>query len=163
MPFSSLSDFWNQLISNHMIVAGFFGWVIAQIIKTIIHSIVTKKFDFKRFFGDGGMPSAHSSTVTSVTITAALWQGIYSPVFGLSIIFAFITMRDAMGVRLETGKQAIVLNKMLEHMADPDLAADIKLKEFVGHTPTQVIFGGVLGVIIAIVLHNIFPFGTYVM
>lgn len=152
----TVQKFFELLLSNHMIIAGFCGWVIAQIIKTFVHACVTKKFDIKRFFGDGGMPSAHSSTVTAVTITAALWQGIDSPIFGLSIIFAFITMRDAMGVRLETGKQAKVLNEIMQHMADPKITNDIKLKEFVGHTPTQVLLGGLLGCCIAIALHNIY-------
>lgn len=144
------------LISNRMLIAGFFGWIIAQIVKTFIYAIVNKKFDIRRLFGDGGMPSSHSSTVASVTLTCALWQGVTTPVFGLCLIFAFITMRDAMGVRLETGKQAVVLNNIMKNMMDPEITPDIKLKEFVGHTPTQVFFGGLLGCIIAIVIHCIF-------
>ncbi|HAE44792.1 MAG TPA: hypothetical protein DCG37_04250 [Lachnospiraceae bacterium] len=142
-----------ELLSNRVIISGLIGWASAQILKTIIYAIVNRKVDLSRLVGDGGMPSAHSSTVVSLTVAIAFECGLSSPIFALSAIFAFITMHDASGVRLETGKQAKAINDIFVLLAD--LVEDIKtpeqkLKEFVGHTKLQVIMGGLLGFIVTL-------------
>lgn len=143
-----------QLIQNNLVVNGFFAWISAQVLKTIINAIITKKFDLLRIVGDGGMPSSHSATVTAVATTCALTYGLSSFQFGITVIVAFIVMHDAMGVRLETGKQSKILNEMIDFIESmgKDLPSEEKLKEFVGHTPMQVIAGATLGVLIALVL-----------
>lgn len=141
----------NELVSNKILICAAIAWATAQILKTIIHAIVNKSLDPRRLFGDGGMPSAHSATVTSVALSCGFICGFDSPTFGLALIFAFIVMHDAMGVRLETGKQAKVLNDLME-IFYTEGTYEQKLKEFVGHTPLQVISGFVLGIIVACAL-----------
>ncbi|MCR4674673.1 MAG: divergent PAP2 family protein [Lachnospiraceae bacterium] len=138
----------NELLSNKILITGGIAWASAQVLKTIIFAIVNRTLDFKRLLGDGGMPSAHSATVTSIAVSFGLYLGFDSPTFTLAAIFALIVMHDAMGVRLETGKQAKVLNDLIKIIYD-DTPPDQKLKEFVGHTPSQVISGFFLGTIVA--------------
>ena len=145
-------NWFSQLISNKILVGGFTAWVAAQILKTIIHAIVNKKIDWPRLLGDGGMPSSHSATVTAVASTCALTYGLASFQFGITTILAFIVMHDAMGVRKETGKHAIVLNDLIEFIDSmgKDITPEDKLKEFVGHSPLQVFAGAALGIIVAL-------------
>ena len=145
-----------QLLSNKILLSGLIGWASAQILKTIIFLIVNRKFQIERLFGDGGMPSGHSATVMAVALSTGLECGFQSPVFALSMIMAIVVMHDAMGVRLETGKQAKVLNEMtelMEKLSGTELSNEDKLKEFVGHTPLQVIMGGLLGIVVSILFH----------
>ena len=137
-----------QIISNRIIIAGAFAWMSAQILKTIIFAIVNHTLDFKRLLGDGGMPSAHSATVTAIAVATGFTTGFDSPIFAVAIMLAFIVMHDAMGVRLETGKQAKVINDMIKLVYTGDMTPEEKLKEFVGHTPSQVVAGFVLGIIV---------------
>ncbi|SNU09917.1 hypothetical protein SAMN06297422_1376 [Lachnospiraceae bacterium] len=149
-------DYLNQLISNRILWAGLIGWASAQILKTITFLIVNKRLEIERLFGDGGMPSGHSATVTAVALSTGLECGFDSPVFAVAMIMAIVVMHDASGVRLETGKQAKAINDMMEFMqkiGGTQLTNEEKLKEFVGHTPLQVVMGGVLGVIVAILFH----------
>ena len=141
----------NELIANRILITAAISWATAQVLKTIIHAIVNKTLDPKRLFGDGGMPSAHSATVTSVAVGCGFSSGFDSPTFALALIFAFVVMHDAMGVRLETGKQAKVLNDLMEFFYTEG-TPEQKLKEFVGHTPMQVISGFILGIIITCVM-----------
>ncbi|MCQ2527084.1 MAG: divergent PAP2 family protein [Lachnospiraceae bacterium] len=143
----------NQILTNQVLISATIGWCGAEVAKLITNAVVTKKFDIKRLFGDGGMPSAHSSTVCSLAVATAFVCGIDSPIFALSTFFAFITMHDAMGVRQETGKQAQLLNKILEVSDITELLSEKKLKELVGHTPLQVFFGGVLGILIGLAVN----------
>ena len=146
----------SQLFSNKILVSGLVGWGSAQILKTIIFLIVNKKFQLERLFGDGGMPSGHSATVSAVALSTGLECGLSSPVFAIATIVAIVVMHDATGVRLETGKQAKVLNEMtelIEKLSGAELTNEEKLKEFVGHTPFQVAMGCILGILVAVLLH----------
>lgn len=147
-------NWFQQLTSNEVIVNGFAAWIAAQILKTIIHAIINKKIDFPRLIGDGGMPSSHSATVTAIATSSAFVYGLGSFQFGITLILAFIVMHDAMGVRKETGKQAKVLNNMIEFIESmgKDLSPEEKLKEFVGHSPMQVVAGAGLGVALAFIM-----------
>lgn len=145
-----------QIITNKILVSGILGWATAQVLKTIIFLIVNKRFQFERLFGDGGMPSGHSATVSAVALSAGLECGFGSPVFAVAAILAIVVMHDASGVRLETGKQAKVLNEMMELMeklSGSELSNEDKLKEFVGHTPFQVGIGCLLGLLVAFLMH----------
>ena len=97
-------DYISQILTNKIIIAGLVSWATAQCLKLLIYRIVNKKLDFERLFGDGGMPSSHSATVTSVALMTGLTTGFDSPVFGIAFILAIVVMHDASGVRLETGK-----------------------------------------------------------
>ena len=153
-------DWFFQLISNRFLITGVASWFVAQVLKTIIHAIINKKFVLERMVGDGGMPSGHSATVTSLAVISALTYGFDSHQFAVTALLAIIVCHDAMGVRLETGKQAMILNELVkafEELNSEDLP-EVKLKEFVGHTPIQVIAGILLGVVSGIVMHFwIFP------
>lgn len=149
-------DFLNELVHNTVFMAAVAGWFIAQILKTIIHLILHKEFVTERLIGSGGMPSSHSATVCALSTASCLEFGPGSFEFAISLILAIIVMHDAMGVRLETGIQAKVLNEIIEtfeKMGRSELSAQDKLKEFVGHTPLQVLVGAILGIAVAIVFY----------
>ncbi len=146
-----------SIFTNPFLMTGVCSWFIAQLLKTIIHFIINKKFDIHRLFGDGGMPSGHSATVTSLATISALVYGTASFEFAATAILAIIVCHDAMGVRLETGKQAIVLNDLMEiiDMLTTEKLPEVKLKEFVGHTPIQVLAGIIVGILNAVIMYNI--------
>ena len=144
-----------DLISNRYLITGLSSWLVAQILKLIIHTVVHKEFDIHRIHGDGGMPSGHSATVTAMCVMSGLIFGLGSFEFAVTGILAIIVCHDAMGVRLETGKQAQIINeltKAFEIWTKEDLP-EVKLKEFVGHTPIQVIAGILTGCAVAAVMH----------
>ena len=143
---------------NPILLTGAVAWLVSQLSKAIIHLIITKRFQWDRLFGDGGMPSSHSATVTAVAVMTGLRCGWDSPIFAIAAILAVIVMHDAMGVRQETGKQAKVINSMVElinSFGRGELTPEETLKEFVGHTRRQVVVGAVLGGVIASVMNGI--------
>ena len=144
-----------QLISNKILIGSLSAWAVAQILKTILYAAINKTFDIKRLFGDGGMPSGHSATVSSMAVSCGLVYGFDTGLFAVAAIVAIVVMHDASGVRLETGKQSKIINDLLEHLKDSKIPDDEKLKEFVGHTPLQVLCGSVLGIIVAIIVNLI--------
>ena len=150
-------NWFQELLSNPFLLIGLSSWFWAQLIKTIIHAIVTKSIDFTRLIGDGGMPSGHSATVSSLATAAALVYGLGSFEFAIALVFAIVVCKDAMGVRLETGKQAAIINDIVEAfnvLTSEEKLPDAKLKEFVGHTPLQVIAGILLGIVNAALLYT---------
>lgn len=145
-----------DIITNPFFLTALSSWAMAQVLKTIIDAIVNRKLDLSRLCGDGGMPSAHSATVTSLAMFIGLRCGVAGFEFALAAIFAIVVCRDAVGVRRETGKQAVLLNEIVrsvELLADRDVLPEVKLKELVGHTPLQVFFGTLLGVANACLMH----------
>lgn len=145
-----LSDLWH----NTIFMSAVLGWLIAQILKTIIHLFLTKEFVAERMVGSGGMPSSHSATVCALATATGFVYGGGSFEFAISVIFAIVVMHDAMGVRRETGLQAKLLNEMMEvfQKMGTEMSAEDKLKEFVGHTPLQVLAGAILGIVIAVIM-----------
>lgn len=147
-------NFFNGLLENQIFISAAMGWLIAQILKTIIHTALTKTFVAERMVGSGGMPSSHSATVCALATSVYFQYGSASYEFALASIFAIVVMYDAIGVRRETGIQAKVLNEMIDLFSNmgKDISIEDKLKEFVGHTPMQVTAGAILGVVIAFVI-----------
>jgi acid phosphatase family membrane protein YuiD len=147
-------DFFTELPKNHILIAAIAGWLVAQVLKTIIHMIYTKEFVAERLVGNGGMPSSHSATVCALATATFMEYGSGSFQFAIAVIFAIVVMHDASGVRRETGIQAKVLNDIIQVISDmsSDMSPHDKLKEFVGHTPLQVVVGAALGVIVALFL-----------
>ena len=143
-----------QLLSNKLLLAAGLGWTVAQVLKTLIHLLFTKQFVAERLVGSGGMPSSHSATVCALATAAYLVHGPATSEFAICFFFAMIVMYDAIGVRRETGIQAKVLNEMIKVLEDmgSDMPPQDKLKEFVGHTPFQVLMGGILGILLAILI-----------
>ena len=153
-------DWLYELITNRLLITGISSWFVAQLTKTIIYAIINKKLVLERMVGDGGMPSGHSATVTSLAVISGLSFGFDSFQFAVTALLAVIVCHDAMGVRLETGKQAQILNEMVEafEVWTKKELPEIKLKEFVGHTPIQVIAGILLGILNGCVMHFwVFP------
>jgi acid phosphatase family membrane protein YuiD len=148
-----------DLLTNRFLITGISSWFIAQVLKTIIYAIMNKRWDFSRMVGDGGMPSGHSATVTPVAVFSALTFGANSFEFAVSAILAIIVCHDATGVRRETGKQAILLNGLIEafEVLGTQELPEVKLKEFVGHTPVQVVAGMLLGAANALLMFWILP------
>ncbi len=147
---------WMDFFDNNIFWTAAAGWFVAQVLKTIIHMICHKKFVAERLVGSGGMPSSHSATVCALSTAACIQFGSSSFEFAISLILAIVVMHDAMGVRRETGIQAKILNDMMEifdDMGRPEISAEDKLKEFVGHTPFQVLIGAILGIITAIIIY----------
>lgn len=126
-------------------------WLCIQIFKVIWDLVKTKKFNFKRILGAGGMPSSHSAIVTSLATLIGKSEGITSPIFALSVIFSFIVMYDASGIRRAAGKQASLLNKIVNTPGLSNLQVQEKLVEVLGHTPIQVFVGALLGVIAGLI------------
>lgn len=149
-------NFFSELGNNSIFMSAAYGWLAAQIIKTLLHLFITKEFVAERLVGSGGMPSSHSSTVCALATATCIEFGASSFEFAVSAIFAIVVMYDAMGVRRETGIQAKLLNdiiKTFEDMGRPEISAHDKLKEFVGHTPFQVLIGALLGIVIALLCY----------
>ena len=145
-------NMWDELLGNQLLVSAVLGWVVAQGLKTLIDFALNKSFNKERLVGSGGMPSSHSATVCGLTTAAVIKYGVGSFEFAISFVLSMIVMYDAIGVRRETGKQAKLLNSIL--MENPlKLSAEVlqeRLKEYVGHTPLQVVAGALLGVFLSI-------------
>ena len=127
-------------------------WFCIQVFKVIWDLVATHKFNFKRILGAGGMPSSHSAVVTSIATMIGKTQGIDSPIFALAMFFAFVVMYDAAGVRRAAGKQAKLLNKLVETPGLSNIQVQEKLVEVLGHTPMQVIVGATIGVTVGLIL-----------
>lgn len=127
-------------------------WFFIQLFKLIYDLVTTKKFNFKRIMGAGGMPSSHSAVVTSLATLIGKNEGLDSGLFALSVIFAFIVMYDAAGVRRAAGKQAKLLNKIVQTPGLSKVEVSEKLVEALGHTPFQVLVGATIGFIVGIIL-----------
>ena len=146
-----------DFISNKFFITAVCAWTVAQVLKVIIYAIINKTWDWSRLFGDGGMPSGHSATVSSLATIAALTYGFGSFEFAITGILAIIVCHDAMGVRLEAGKHAKLLNILVDSFEkfSKNELPEVVLKEFVGHTPLQVPTGIVLGIACGFAMHFI--------
>lgn len=138
-------------IQNKYIYIPFFLWFAIQTFKVIYDLVTTKKFNFKRIMGAGGMPSSHSAIVTGLATLIGKYEGVDTPIFALSLIVAFVVMYDACGVRRAAGKQAALLNKIVETPGLSGVQVSERLVEVLGHTPTQVVVGALIGVIVGLI------------
>ncbi|MBF0982780.1 MAG: divergent PAP2 family protein [Lachnospiraceae bacterium] len=152
--------FMEQLLSNYPLMTAVLSWFVAQVLKTAIDAYFNKGINWERMTGSGGMPSSHSSTVVSLAVAIGVSYGVDSTLFALALIFAIVVMYDATGVRRETGKQAVILNRLLldNPFSWTGEEFDKKLKEYVGHTPLQVLMGAILGVLIALIMGDVYGY-----
>lgn len=139
-----------DIFQNRILLISIFSCFLAQFIK--IFTGKEKKIDFKRIIISGGMPSSHSSFVTSLAMLVGFDKGFASTEFAITAVFAIIVMYDASGVRRAVGKQAEILNQIVDDFFHGKFDQHKKLKELVGHTPKEVLFGALLGIIIGIVM-----------
>lgn len=145
-------NIFSQAIANKYLVVPFLLWFAIQVFKVIQDLIKTRKLNFKRLMGAGGMPSSHSAIVTVLATLIGKYQGIDTPLFAVSVIFAFVVMYDAAGVRRAAGKQATLLNKLVETPGLTGIQVSEKLVEVLGHTPFQVFVGALLGIIVGLLV-----------
>ncbi len=139
-------------IQNKYVYVPFLLWFGIQLFKLIYDLVTTKKFNFKRILGAGGMPSSHSAVVTSLCTLIGRNEGVGTPLFALSLAFAFVVMYDACGVRRAAGKQAALLNKLIETPGLTGVQVSEKLVEVLGHTPTQVFVGALIGIVVGFIV-----------
>ena len=145
-----------QICTNKILVTAFLGYFIAQIVKAVIEAVMDHTFSFKRLLsGNGGMPSSHSALVCAAFATTGRSEGWNSPAVALMFVIGAIVMYDAANVRLEAGKHAKQLNRIMTRLLDLDIDIEDKGKEFkelLGHTPLQVFVGAMLGLGIGAVI-----------
>ena len=140
-----------ELLTNKWLWIPLATWLLVQIFKLIVEifSAKDRKINFKRILGAGGMPSSHTACITSLATSIGMSEGFGSPLFALASVFCFIVMYDATGVRRSAGKQAAILNKMMEN--DGTLNMQEKLVELIGHSPFEVFVGAIVGIAIGII------------
>lgn len=146
-----MKDIFIQIARNKVFITTLSAWIIAQSIKVSLGVIREKRFDFRWFVGTGGMPSSHATGASCLATSIGLNYGFDSVYFALAAVFAIVVMFDAQGVRRATGKQASILNKMMEDIYFKGRIQEDRLRELIGHTPVEVIMGFLLGVVIALI------------
>ena len=144
----------HYLTGNHLLNVAIVSWLTAQILKIIIELITHKKFNIRRIYGSGGMPSSHAACTVGIATAAYKICGFASPEFGIAATFAFVVMYDASNVRMAAGEQAKILNYMIRHWREttPEIFGK-ELKELLGHTPMQVVIGALLGLAIGLLMY----------
>ncbi len=147
-------NFFVTLGKNDVFLAALFSWLLAQTIKVVIGVIRKRRFNFKWFVGAGGMPSSHAATVSSLATSIGLIFGFSSAFFAVTFFFAFIIMFDAQGVRRQSGRQAGVLNKIIEDIYLQRGVKQERLMELLGHTPIQVFIGAAIGILVALFING---------
>lgn len=143
-------NFFSEIFSNKVLGISVFACFLAQFIK--IFTGKDKRIDLARIFTSGGMPSSHSSFVTSLATLIGLEKGFNSTDFAIVVVFALIIMYDASGVRRAVGKQAAILNQIVDDVHHGKHIKQDKLKELIGHTPVEVWMGAILGIVVALVM-----------
>ena len=146
-----MGTFFIQFFTSKYIYVPFLTWFFIQLFKVIWDLVTTKKFNFKRILGAGGMPSSHSAVVMSITTMIGKEYGVASSIFATCLIFSCVVMYDAAGVRRAAGKQAVLLNKIVQTPGLSGLEVQEKLVEVLGHTPTQVIVGAIIGILVGLI------------
>lgn len=144
-------NFFVQAFQNEVFVTVLVAWFIAQGAKVFLGVIAEKRFNFRWFVDTGGMPSSHAATVSALATAIGLKYGLKSPIFAITLVFAWIILMDAQGFRRSAGKQAETLNVILDDIYWKKKVREEKLKEFLGHTPVEVLIGAVIGILVAII------------
>jgi len=140
------------LFENRILIASFIAWAIAQLSKTVYELIRYRELRLSRLVSAGGMPSSHAALVMGLATATGRIAGIESAAFAISLVLAVIVMYDAAGVRRAVSLQARILNQMIDEAFQGKPFAEKRLRELIGHTPTQVIVGGLLGIGVALVV-----------
>jgi len=140
-----------EIITNKALVIPASAWTIAQLLKLFAVLAREKRLDWWFLFRSGGMPSSHTALVCALAATVAMMQGFGSVAFGITAILAIVVMYDAAGVRRAVSRQSTILNRIVRELREkrPRGEVERELREFIGHTPFQVIVGAVLGIFVA--------------
>lgn len=152
-----MKDQFFALLNNYLLISTSCAWFFSQVIKIFTGVFKARKFSLKAaLFGSGGMPSSHSATNAALTLSSALKYGLGSPIFAVTLVLMIVVLTDAMGVRLETGKQARAINRLLEKVSPEERE---HYTDMIGHTPLQVWCGVALGFAAAVVTYFIMVYG----
>lgn len=144
--------YFEELFDNRIFFIVLFAWLFSCILKGVIECFKNKKINFGRFFGPGGMPSSHSTIVSSLAVCVGVYEGFDSAIFVVCCALALIVMYDASGIRRAAGEQAKMINMIVDAWEERDpILKEKKLKELLGHTPVEVLGGAILGITVAIV------------
>lgn len=144
-------NYMDQFLNNKIFFVVLFAWIFSCVLKGFLVWVKNKKLDMTRFMGPGGMPSSHSTIVTSLATCVGIKSGFDSPLFVVCCAFALVVMYDASGIRRAAGQQAKMINMIIDTWDETDpLEKQIRLKELLGHTPVEVIAGAALGILIAV-------------
>lgn len=162
-------DLLKDLFSNFWLTSVIMGWLVAQILKVFTGVFRQREFSIRAMlFGNGGMPSSHTASVAALATSVALTEGLNSVAFAISALLAIVVMNDAIGVRRETGKHSKALNHIMSALAkDEETKDDTKpeplalFRELMGHSPLQVFFGLITGIVVALLMSLIPVFGIY--
>lgn len=141
-----------SLLDNRILWSAFIAWAVAQISKTIYELIRQRKLVVSRLVSSGGMPSSHSALVTGLATATGRVSGPSSAAFAITVVLASIVMYDAAGVRRAVSIQARIINQMIDEAFQGHPMAEKRLRELIGHTPIQVIAGGLLGIGIGLLM-----------
>lgn len=136
-----------EILQNKPLEAAVLAWALAQGIKILLTLITEKRFDATRIVGTGGMPSSHSSFTMALSFSVGKYYGFASPLFAIALVFSFVAMYDAQGIRRAAGKHAEILNDLIQHHKMP---GQEELKELLGHTPVEVFAGAILGIVVGL-------------
>lgn len=150
MLYADLVEFSKNYIFGTTVAA----WLIAQSIKVMLGVFREKRFNFRWFVGTGGMPSSHAAGVSALATSIGVSYGFDSALFAVTLVFSLVVLFDAQGVRYSTGKQAEILNRMLDDIYWKKRMDDKELKEFLGHTPVEVFAGIALGIVVSLLLYR---------
>ncbi len=127
------------------------AWGIAQALKVTLVSVRQRRLNLRVLAETGGMPSSHSALVTGLTFGIGRLNGFNSAPFAIALIFSFVVMYDAAGVRRAAGRQAAVLNRLVEDLVAMRGIQETRLRELLGHTPVEVVVGAVLGAAVGLI------------
>lgn len=148
---------WRDLLGNNILWSAVLSWTLAQVIKFLVQLLRHRRIDFRMLVAPGGMPSGHSATMMALTTSVGLDSGFGSAAFAIAFVMSMIVMYDATGIRRSAGKQAAVLNRVVDRLVqsghEKSQLSNEELKEILGHTPVQVIVGAAMGIAIALVFH----------
>ena len=148
---SALAQFGRNYVFHSVAIA----WIIAQTIKVFLGIIREKRFNFRWFVGTGGMPSAHAAGVTAMASSVGLYYGFSTGLFTIALLFAIVVIFDAQGVRRASGKQAEILNKIMDDIYWRKKIQEDRLKELLGHTPVEVLAGLALGIFVSLLCYRV--------
>lgn len=138
-----------DIFANPVLVAAAWAWAVAQALKFLVYSLRDRRINLRYLTTMGGMPSSHSATVAGLATAVAVREGVRSTVFALALVFAFVVMYDAAGVRRAAMAQAKILNQIIDELFQGHPISETRLRELLGHTPFEVLIGALLGIVIA--------------
>jgi acid phosphatase family membrane protein YuiD len=128
------------------------AWAIAQAAKVILTSFRQRKLNLRVLAETGGMPSSHAAIVMGMTTAVGKYAGVSSAAFAIALIFSFVVMYDAAGLRRAAGRQAAILNRLVEDLVHMRGMQEQRLRELLGHTPVEVVVGALLGIGVGLLL-----------